>query len=140
MGLILTFLLVLLVPSSLTQDDEELTCTTIDKSALIVGTPSHNCSGMLKALANACGDFISCALTYSKPMCLCDACVKQYNTVRDGYNNITEYKHKDNSSLPAREKDCQNLLFREDGVKALESSYNLVKSLWSSANCKCELQ
>ena len=138
MGLILTFLLVLSVPSSLTQEDDEYTCTAIDKAALIVGTPSPTCSRMLEELARACGDFISCAMMYSKPMCLCDACVKQYNSVMQYYHNITRYK--DNSSLPAREKECEGLLRREDGVRAFENSVNLVKSLWSSANCKCELQ
>ena len=138
MGLILTFLLVLLVPSSFTQEDDELTCTTIDKSALIIGTPSPTCSRMLEEFATACGDFISCAMIYSKPMCLCDACVEQYYTVNGSYKSITEYK--DNSSLSSREKECESLLFREDGVNALENSYNLVKSLWTSANCKCELQ
>lgn len=139
MGLILTFLLVLLVPLSLTQEDEEHTCTAIDKAALIVGTPSPTCSRMLKELATACGDFISCAAAHSKPMCLCDACAEQYDIVNDCHDNITEYKHKD-SSLSPREKECEGLLFREDGVKALENSYNLVKSLWTSANCEGELQ
>ena len=138
MGLLLTFLLVLLVPLSLTQEDEEYTCTTIDKAALIVGTPSPTCSEMLEELAIACGDFISCAMVHSKPMCLCDACVEQYDAVSDYYHNITEYKHKDNSSLSAREKECEGLLFREDGVRVLENSYNLVEQLWNSANCKCE--
>ena len=138
MGLILTFLLALLVSSSLTQEDEELMCTAINKTALIVGTPSQTCTQMLEELADACGEFITCAMTNSKPMCLCDACAEQYDRVIDFYNNITRYK--DNSSLPTREKECENLLFREDGVKALENSYKLVKSLWSSANCKGELQ
>jgi len=135
MGLILTFLLVLLVPSSLTQeDDEEYRCTTIDKSALVVGTPSDTCARMLDELAFACGEFISCALNYSKPMCMCDACAKYHDDVTDYYGNIM------NSSNFTRERECESLLFGEDGVGVLKNSYNLVESLWNSANCKCELE
>jgi len=137
MGLILTFLFVLLVPSSLTEDDG-LTCTTMDKSALIIGTPSNMCTQMLQQLAEACSDFIWCALNYSKPMCLCNACSEQYAAVNETYNNIKNYNTHQN--LSAREKECKDLLFSDDGVEVVRNSYNLVESLWKSANCKCKLQ
>ena len=138
MGLILTFLLVLLVPSSLTQeDDEEFRCTTIDKSSLIVGTPSETCAWMLDELAVACGEFISCALNYSKPMCMCDACAEYHEAVTCHYNNIANYSSQSTST---RERECESLLLREEGVGVLKNSYNLVESLWNNANCKCELE
>ena len=136
MGLILTFLLVLLVPSSLTlEDDEEYRCTTIDKSPLRVDTPSDTCAEMLDEFASACGEFISCALTYSKPMCMCDACVHYHEAVTEYHHSIMNY-----SNNFTHERECESLLYGEDGVEVLRNSYNLVESLWKSANCECELE
>ena len=137
MGLSLMILLFLLIQTSVTLEDEEYTCTTMEKSALVVGTPSYTCSMMLEDLATACGKFISCAMNYSKPMCLCDACSVHYDAVDGYYNNITGYRERTNYT---HEKECKDLLFSDDGVNAVENGYNLAKSLWTNASCHCELK
>lgn len=132
MGLVLKFLLVLLVPSSLTQEDEGLNCTTLDRSALTVDNPSYNCSLLLEDLAGACGDFILCAMNYSMPMCFCEACSENYSAVTRSYNTLINYA---NNTL---EKKCKKLLLEDSGVGAVNKSYQLVVSLWNNANCKGE--
>lgn len=138
MGLFLTFLLVLFVSSSFThEDDGECTCNTIDKSALVVETPSYTCSEMLQGFAEACGNFIECALSYSKPMCLCAACYEEYDAVTEHYKVITNYSVQ--KDLSDREKQCKDLLLKDDGVGVVKNSHHLVLSLWKNANCKCKL-
>ena len=136
MGLILTFLLFLLVRTSLMQN-ENLTCTAIDKSSLVVGVPSYTCSQMIENLATACGNFTLCAMKYSYPMCLCEACAEYYYAVKQYRDEIRDYDNLPNVTS-TREKECEALLLRDDGVKAMESIYNLVISLWDGANCKGE--
>lgn len=133
MGLFLMFLLAVLVSSSVAQEGEELTCTTINESPLIVGTPSDECTGILDQFAAACGEFISCALNYSKPMCFCEACSEEHATVRELYDNITNNQNK------TRGKRCKDMLLSDDGVGVVQKSHNLVDSLWRSANCQCEV-
>ena len=118
--------------------NETLNCTNVDKSSLVVGVPSYACSQMIEDLARACGDFTSCALKYSYPMCLCDVCAVHYHAVKRYYDNIKNYDTRINVTT-TREKECENLLFRDDGVEAVESIYNLVISLWDGADCDCEL-
>lgn len=138
MGLILTFLLFLLIRTSLMQN-ETLTCSNVNKSSLVVGVPSYACSQMIDDLAVACGNFTTCALRNSYPMCLCDACLERYNAVKNYYDKIKDYENQPNVQNSSREKECEDLLFRDDGVEAVESVYNLVMSLWDGADCSCEL-
>ena len=72
-------------------------------------------------------------------MCLCDACLERYNAVKNYYDKIKDYENQPNVQNSSREKECEDLLFRDDGVEAVESVYNLVMSLWDGADCSCEL-
>jgi len=127
------FVLKLLLGLSLTPlyRTEDTTCSSIEKSSLLHNAPSEMCSQLLTDFAKACGDFISCALNYSKPMCLCDACFELHQNMETAHDRI-----KDHTGNSSREQDCKKILFDSDHLAVARSSYEFAKSLWISSNCK----
>ena len=128
-GLILVlFLSLSLAPLYLTEDAK---CSGVDKSSLLHNSPSVTCSQLLEDFAKVCGDFITCALNYSKPMCLCDACFEKYEQMNTAHDTITNYIG-DNT----RESRCEQTLLDSDHLVVVRSTYQFAKSLWTKSHCK----
>jgi len=127
-GLMLILVLSLsLTPLYLT---ENATCSSVDKSSLFYNVPSLTCSQLLQNFSKACGDFISCALNYSKPMCLCDVCSEKYELMDDTYQTIKHHTGND-----TREMYCKEVLLDSDHLAVVKSTYHFAKSLWSKSSC-----
>uniref|UniRef100_A0A1Y1NJB3 Osteopetrosis-associated transmembrane protein 1 n=1 Tax=Photinus pyralis TaxID=7054 RepID=A0A1Y1NJB3_PHOPY len=89
-----------------------------------------NCTELNNNLANAIASFSKCAITYSRPIKLCEQCVNEYIDVSNGYQNMSASKDEDGV--------CLDGYIHLDNLEILETLYGNANELWNRANCdKC---
>ncbi|XP_049794216.1 osteopetrosis-associated transmembrane protein 1 isoform X3 [Schistocerca nitens] len=89
---------------------------------------SSRCTLLLQDFARLTSNFTFCAINYSRPITLCETCIKEYLQVIDAHTKILEMKDE-------RGEKCKTKLINQDRLEVIYSAYHYVSNLWSDASC-----